>query len=133
VGAVTGAGARAATVVGATGTVAAETATGSASSLPAGLGSEFQGICEHAAASMHVAAAAASLVSFSVNGLAFPSAKAAMVPMLSVGVKEVGDSEGLFSLAIDRELRVRITHDGTNGVSLRRILLHPEGQNWFFH
>jgi hypothetical protein len=59
-------------------------------------GSESLGICEHAAASTHIAVAASSLLGFSVNGLAFPSARAAMVPMLYVGVKEVGDSEGFF-------------------------------------
>src|SRR5882762_6355178 len=105
-------------------TTGAETAgatAGNDSSSPGDFGSESLGICEHAAASTHIAVAASSLVGFSVNGLAFPSARAAMVPMLCVGVKEVGDSEGLFSLAIDREPRVGITRDGANGVSLQRF------------
>ena len=105
-------------------TIGAETAgaeAGNDSSSPGDFGSESLGICEHAAASTHIAVAASSLPGFSVNGLAFPSARAAMVPMLCVGVKEMGDSEGLFSLAIDREPRVGITRDGANGVSLQRF------------
>jgi len=84
----------------------AETAGGAAgdvSTLRAELGSEFQGICEHAAANTHITAAESSLLTFSVNGSAFSFAKAAMVPMVSAWVKQVGDSEGLFSLAIDRD------------------------------
>src|SRR3989442_6017187 len=109
-------------------------AAGNDSSLLGDFGSESVGICEHAAASMHIAVAASSLLGFSVNGLAFSSARAAMVPMLSVGVKEVGDSEGLFSLPIDRGPRVEVTRDGANGVSLRRSFCDPgRDQNWFFH
>src|SRR5882672_3229974 len=122
-GAATAAGARATpTVAGCT--TGAETAgatAGNDSSSLGDFGSDSLGICEHAAASTHIAVAASSLLGFSVNGLAFPSARAAMVPMLCVGVKEVGDSEGLFSLAIDREPRVGITRDGANGVSLQRF------------
>jgi hypothetical protein len=95
-------GARATTAVDAGGATGAETAeVGDVSSLPAELGSEFQGICEQAPASRHIAAAASNLLgSFSVNGLAFSFAKAAMVPMVSAWVKQVGDSEGLFSQSL---------------------------------
>jgi hypothetical protein len=53
--------------------------------------------------------------------------------MLSVGVKEAGDSEGLFSLIIDREPQVRITRDDANGVGMRRFFVTLRDQNWFFH
>src|SRR2546422_1213800 len=127
-GAAPAAGARATPRLGAGCTTGAETAgatAGNDSSSPGDFGSESLGICEHAAASTHIAVAASSLLGFSVNGLAFPSARAAMVPMLCVGVKEVGDSEGLFSLTIDREPRVGITRDGANGVSLLRFFCDP--------
>src|SRR2546422_10611438 len=123
-GAAPAAGARATPRLGAGCTTGAETAgatAGNDSSSPGDFGSESLRIFEHAAASTHIAVAASSLLGFSVNGLAFPSARAAMVPMLCVGVKEVGDSEGLFSLTIDREPRVGITRDGANGVSLLRF------------
>src|SRR5712691_8436953 len=109
----------------ATGAETAGATAGNDSSSLGDFGSESLGICEHAAANTHIAVAASSLLGFSVNGLAFPSARAAMVPMLCVGVKEVGDSERLFSLAIDREPRVGITRDGANGVSLQRFFCDP--------
>src|SRR5882762_9371769 len=121
-GAATAAGGRATPSVDAGCTAeTAGAAAGNDSSLLGDFGSESLGICEHAAASTHIPVAASSLLGFSVNDLAFSFARAAMVPMLCVGVKEVGDSEGLFSLAIDREPRVGITRDGANGVSLQRF------------
>src|SRR6266850_8378160 len=46
-----------------------------------------------------------------------------MVPMVSIRVKQVGDSQGLFTR--NRGCDARLTHDGAIGVS--------SIQNWFFH
>src|SRR5882762_5285406 len=71
-GAVTGTGARAATTVDAGDAGGAAMAgDGDGSSLRAELGSEFQGICEQAPASRHIAAAASSLLRFSIKGSVF--------------------------------------------------------------
>src|SRR5437762_4520013 len=69
-GAGAGAAADAATAAGA-GAETAGAAAGDVSSFRAESGLEFQGICEHAAADTHIAAAARSLLKFSVNGSAF--------------------------------------------------------------
>src|SRR5258708_19099458 len=63
----------------------AAAAAGSVFSSAGGLESRSEGMCEHAAASTHIADAASRLVSFSVNGLAFRPQKPRWYPWFPCG------------------------------------------------
>src|SRR5436309_3253172 len=63
----------------------ADSAAGDVFSLLAGPGPGSQGICEHAAASVHIAVAASSLLSFSLNGVAFRPQKPRWYPWFPYG------------------------------------------------
>src|SRR2546421_4817635 len=117
-GAGAGAAADAATAAGA-GAETAGAAAGDVSSLRAEPGSEFQGICEHAAADTHIAAAARSLLKFSVNGSNFFNFKSRD----STHGSRVGQASWRFR-------RTFSACRPNNAPGRKRCQLI---QNWFFH